>query len=106
MKAYCLFTAMGPLVVLSTWDSVTNPRLIEKLNSKGITKFVANEIPVELAQARYGHYFDVVSQDLHETDDLRILDYNGQRAFTNFHFSELGKPTYYEGEAVGTAAAS
>ncbi|MBM3132525.1 MAG: hypothetical protein FJZ95_05770 [Chloroflexi bacterium] len=104
MKAYFMFTASGPLVALTNMDAITHPRALEKLAAKGITKFVANEIPVELAQARYGHHFDIVSQDLHETDDLRILDYNGQRAFTNFHFSELGKPIYYESEKIAAAA--
>ncbi len=106
MKAYFLFTATGPLVVLSTWDSVTNPRLLERLNSKGISKFVAAELPVELAKARYGHHFEVVCQDLHETDDLRVLDYNGHRAFASFSFREMGPPIYYESEESKAPAAA
>ena len=29
-------------------------------------------------------------------DDLRILDYNGERAFHLFRLAELGKPILYE----------
>ena len=31
-----------------------------------------------------------VESDLHETDDLRVLDFNGQRVFQLFRFDELG----------------
>jgi hypothetical protein len=37
-----------------------------------------------------------VVRDLHESDDLRILDYDGSRAFKLFSFQELGKPVYQE----------
>jgi hypothetical protein len=35
-------------------------------------------------------------KDLHETDDLRILDYNGERAFRLFRLSDLGRPILHE----------
>ena len=96
MKSYFLFTASGPLVILTSYDSIDNPELLRRLRSKGITKFMACEVPVELARERYGMHFDVVCEDLHETDDLRVLDYNGERAYRNFSFKELGAPIYYE----------
>ena len=34
--------------------------------------------------------------DLYETDDLRVLDYNGERAFGLFRLNELGSPVVYE----------
>ncbi len=98
MKAYFLFTAGGPLVVLTSYDSVENSELLKKLRSKGIGKFIACKVPVELAKARYGGHFDVVCQNLHETDDLRVLDYNGERAYKNFSFKELGRPIFCEVE--------
>ena len=98
MRAYFLFTASGPLVVLTSYDSIEHPELIKRIRSKGITKFIAHKVPVELAKARYGMHFDIVCQDLHESDDLRVLDYSGQRAFNNFSFKELGPPIYYEPE--------
>jgi hypothetical protein len=38
----------------------------------------------------------VVENDLHETDDLRVLDLNGQRIFQLFRFDELGTPILQE----------
>ena len=98
MRAYFLFTATGPLVVLTSYDSINNRELIKRWESKGITKFIAYEVPVESAKAKYGTHFDVVCGDLHESDDLRILDYSGERAFKSWSFKELGIPFYHEPE--------
>jgi hypothetical protein len=62
-------------------------------------KFLAYEAPLELARQRYGGHFDVVMRDLHETDDLRVLDYSGERAFRMFRFDELGEVIMHEAEA-------
>lgn len=97
MKAFLLFTAGGPLVILTSYGSPTTPGLLEKLNTKGIDKFMAWEIPLELARERYGGHFSVVEHDLRESDDLRVLDYNGDRAFRLFAFAELGTPVTQEG---------
>ena len=94
-KGYLLFTGGGPLVILTSYESIENPKLLAKLASKGIAKFVAHEIPVEAAKQKYGRHFDVVCEDLHQSDDLRVLDYNGQRAFSLFKFSELGSAVYH-----------
>jgi hypothetical protein len=96
MKCYYLFTASGPLVILTSYDSIEHPKLLERLDSKGIDKFITYEMTVELAKDKYGNHFNIVRQDLHESDDLRVLDYNGQRAFKSFSFSELGEPVYHE----------
>ncbi len=40
MKAYFLFTTGGPLVILTSYDSIEEPELLKKLRSKGIIKFV------------------------------------------------------------------
>jgi hypothetical protein len=98
MKAYFLFTANGPLVILTSYESIKAPELLKRLHSKGIDKFIAHEVPVELTKARYRTHFDVVCEDLHETDDLRVLDYSGDRAYSNFSFKELGSPIYHEPE--------
>ena len=96
MKTFMLLTAGGPLVILTSYESVSEPDVLRKFEAKGITKFVAYEIPLELAQQRYGGHFFVVEHDLSETDDLRVLDYNGARAFSLFKFRELGPPETYE----------
>jgi hypothetical protein len=98
MKTYFLFAGSGPLVILTSHQSLTDPTLLQKLHAKGIDKFIGYEIPVALTEQRYGNHFHVVLEDLHETDDLRVLDINGQRAFQLFHLSELGTPIFYEGE--------
>jgi hypothetical protein len=104
MKAYLMFTANGPLVMLTSHDSINDPALLTKLNSKGISKFIAHEVPVETAKRRYGMHFDIVMQDLRETDDMRILDYSGERVFRNFTFNELGPPYYQETVEPGIAS--
>jgi hypothetical protein len=64
--------------------------------SKGIEKFLAYEIPLSLAKERYAKHFDMVCRDLSQTDDLRVLDYNGQRALHLFTFGEMGTPVTHE----------
>ena len=91
-----LLTASGPIVILTSYASVLEPALIAKLKVKGIRKFVGFEIPIELAKQRYANHFVVVAHDLHETDDLRVLDFDGQHVFGLFAFSELGQPTFVE----------
>jgi len=96
MKAAMIFSGSGPIVVLTSHSSLTDASFIEKLAAKGISKFIAYEIPVELAEERYGGHYKVVVNDLHETDDLRVLDFNGHRAFGLFRISELGEQITYE----------
>lgn len=97
MKAMLLLTASGPLVILTSYASALEPALIDKLRTKGVRKFVAFEISLELAKQRYANHFVVVAHDLHETDDLRVLDFDGQHAFQLFRFDELGQPMFHEG---------
>ena len=96
MRAYFLFTANGPLVILTSYESIEHPVLLKKLAAKGIPKFIAYEIFVETVRAKYGKHFEVVCEDLTETDDLRVLDYSGDRAFRLWSFGELGVPVYHE----------
>lgn len=98
MKAGLLLTGSGAIVYLTSHAKFLDENLIRKFESKGISKFIAYEIPIEEARNRYGGHFDVVVQDLRETDDLRILDYEGCRAFKMFSFKELGQPVTYEKE--------
>ncbi|MGF1613211.1 MAG: cytosolic protein [Gammaproteobacteria bacterium] len=106
MKAILLLTASGPMVILTSYDSPTAPGLLKKLEAKGISKFIAYELPLDLARQRYGGHFIAVQQDLHESDDLRVLDYSGERAFSLFHFDELGPGTRYEGGQVSPEPAA
>jgi hypothetical protein len=100
MKTAMLFTGSGPIVILTSHDSLTAPALLKKLEAKGIERFVAYEIPLDLAKARYGGHFITVVNDLYESDDLRVLDYNGERAFALFRLDELKSPMFYEPKAA------
>lgn len=96
MKTALLFTGSGPLVIATSYGSLTDHGLVEKLRAKGIDKFIAYELPLDLAKERYAGHFDIAMGDLHETDDLRVLDFNGERAFRLFHLKELGAPVMFE----------
>jgi len=96
MKAGIVLTGTGPILILTTYESFDDPKLVEKLHAKGITKFIASELPIEKVKAKYGNHYSVVMGDLNQPDDLRVLDYNGYNVFHNFSFSEMGKPIYHE----------
>lgn len=96
MKAGLLITGNGVLAYLTSHSSYVDDNLVEKFKSKGINKFIAYEVPLDDARSRYGAHFDAVVRDLRETDDLRILDYDGSRAFRTFSFKEMKQPFMYE----------
>ena len=96
MKALLLMTAHGPLMVLSSLDALDDEVLIGKLRFKGIEKFLAYELPLDEVEAKYGGHFRAVMHDLHETDDLRILDINGHRIFELFRLDRLGQVFVYD----------
>ena len=96
MKAGIIFTGSGPILILTTFDTFEDPKFVAKLEAKGIRKFIASELPVDKVEAKYGNHFNVLMRDLHQTDDLRVLDYNGYNVFYNFPFSEMGKLIYHD----------
>jgi hypothetical protein len=100
MKAIMLLTGEGTVVILTSHPSPTDPALLAKLAGKGIEKFIAHEVPLDLARERYAQHFDTVAADLREADDLRVLDYSGSRAFKLFSFRELGAVIECEGGEV------
>ena len=52
MKAAVVFTGSGPILILTTYESFGSPDFIEKLEAKGLNKFIAYEVPVELAKEK------------------------------------------------------
>jgi len=96
MKAGILFTGTGPILILTTHSSFIDPKLVEKLKAKGIRKYLVYEAPVETVKAKYGKQFGVIMGDLHQEDDLRVLDYNGHNVFYNFSLKDLAPPVYHE----------
>jgi hypothetical protein len=96
MKALLLMTASGPLVVLSSLAALDDDVLIGKLRVKGIEKFIAYDLALEEGVAKYGGHFHAVVNDLHQSDDLRVLDFNGHRIFDLFRLDGLGQPFVYD----------
>jgi len=96
MKAGIIFTGTGPILVLTTYESFTDGKFTEKLKTKGIKKFIAYEVSMDLVRNKYGQQFDSIMKDVKQTDDLRVLDFDGHRVFYNFSFTDLGEPCQHE----------
>lgn len=100
MKAAILFTAGGPLAVLTSHGSLEDPDLIERLERKGVDKFLGYELPVDSVRAAYGTHFVQVMEDNRQSDELRVLDEDGRRIFAKFRFGEMGEPIRHEAGAI------
>ena len=96
MKAGIFFTGTGPILILTSYESFLDPDLVDKLNSKGIKKFIAYEVEEEKVRKQYGGHFQVVLNDLNQSDDLRVLDYDGHHVFYNFSLSDMKNSVQYE----------
>jgi hypothetical protein len=96
VKAALLITGSGPLLILTSHETLTHPRLLEKLRAKGVDKFIAYEVPLHQARELYAGHYDVVVQNLRESDDLRVLDFNGERIFRLFRLKHLVQTEIYE----------
>ena len=97
MKAGIFFTGTGPILILTSYETFDDPKLVEKLALKGIKKYIAFEIQEDLVKEKYGKHFNVILGDLKQEDDLRVLDYDGHHVFYNFSMDEIGEPIYHEG---------
>jgi len=97
VRSYLIFTGTGPILVLSTYPYLSDPRLVEKLRYKGIVKFIAYEVALAAVKERYAHAYESVASDLAAVEDLRVLDFNGHQIMTNFSLAELGEPIKFEG---------
>ena len=97
IRSYLIFTGTGPILVLSTYPGLTDPRLIDKLRYKGISKFIAYEVALDAVRARYEHAYANVATDLDEVEDIRVLDFNGHQIMANFSLDELGEPLKFGG---------
>lgn len=86
MKAGILFAGSGPVLILTSYQSFKDPKLLAKLAAKGMDRFIAWEVDLELAKQKYGQHFDIIMKDVQQEDDLRILDYNGYNIMHSFSF--------------------
>ena len=98
MKAGIVFTGTGPILILTTYESFGDEKFVEKLDFKGIKNFIAYEVTLDLVRKKYGQQFDVIMKDVKQTDDLRVLDFDGHKVFYSFSFADLGQ--HYQHEAT------
>lgn len=96
MKAGVFVTGSGPILILTSHDSLDDPQLGRKLAAKGIEKYIAFEVSTDAVRDRYGRHYEVVMNDLKQEDDLRVMDFDGRRIFAKFSFKEMGQPTFHE----------
>ena len=96
MKAGIFFTGNGPILILTRFDSFTEPSLLHHLRSKGFNKFIAYEVPVDAVKNRYGNHYDVVMEDLKQDDNLRVVDEDGHHILENFSLKEFSAPIIWE----------
>jgi hypothetical protein len=96
VKAYFLWTVTGPQLIVTSYDFVQHPELLKKLADTGITKFVAQEVSLDLVRERYGEHFQGVLTDPDQTDELRNVETSPRAVLNKFSFKELGEPIYYE----------
>ncbi|MGD9331437.1 MAG: hypothetical protein PVJ53_08995 [Desulfobacterales bacterium] len=96
MKAGIFFTGTGPILLLTSYESLDDPKLVNKLETKGIKKYIAYEVAEEKVKEKYGQQYNIILGDLKQSDDLRVLDYDGHHVFYNFSVQELGEPVRHE----------
>jgi len=96
IRAYLIFTGSGPILILSTYPSLTDERLINKLRYKGIDKFIAYEVHLDAVRQRYETSYETIAKDLEaHPNDIRVLDFNGHQIMANFSLQALGEPVKY-----------
>ena len=95
MKAGVIFTGTGPILIITTYPSLLDDELADKFVQKGIGKYIASEVDVQLCRKRYGRLFESIEKDL-GPHDFRVLDYNGHNVFHTFSFNELGEYQFME----------
>ena len=65
MKAGIFFTGTGPILILTSYEALDDPKLVEKLATKGIKKYIAYEVSEEKVKEKYGNHYNVILGDLH-----------------------------------------
>ena len=90
MKAFIFWTGSGPILALTNAASPEDPDLVGKLLEKGVERFIATPVPLELVEQRYGERFHIVLNDRRQSDILRVIDEDGDQVVRNFSMHEIG----------------
>ncbi len=96
IRAYMVVSAIGPVLVLTSYDLTNQPESLQKLGEKMEGKFIAYELPLDAVKASYSAHFTHVLNDPKQKGDIKILDDDGKRVFTNVRFKDLSAPIYYD----------
>jgi hypothetical protein len=104
VKGILVFSGSGPLLIVSSYPSIDDQRLIARLRAKGLQKFIAWEIPIDRCRDLYGFTYRDIVEDLQSQDDMRVLDFDGHRIFLNFSLRDLHDGVIYEEGRVTLAA--
>ena len=95
MRCFVVIYGAGAMLALSTFKSSTHPTLVQRLKGSGISRIILMEVPLALAEERYGEVFQQLKKAI-DVDDFRILDFSGASVFGRFKFSEMGQPMMVE----------
>lgn len=98
MKALLVFSEREPLLVVARRPVIGDGRLVEELARRGVTKFIAHEVPLEKLRAGYGAPFAVIEKELKSGRIARVLDYDGKRIFETLSVDDLGASFSYDPE--------
>jgi hypothetical protein len=90
MKAYIIWAGSGPILALTNANSPDDPDFVGRLLEKGVERFIATPVPLELVESRYGERFHIVLGDRRQTDILRVVDEDGDQVVRNFSMHEIG----------------
>lgn len=92
-RAYLIFTESETFLALSSYPDLTDPRLLKKLRFKGIEITSAYEIGLDTVEEQYSTVaFRKAVEYLETNDDLRVIDFDGQKLRANFPTDTLGEP--------------
>jgi len=96
MKAAIVINGTGAILVITTYPSINNPNFVNKLRGKGISKFIAFEVPIAQCEHIYGGKYRCIFEDLKDADGLEVLDVDGLRIFKNFSLKRAETPFVFE----------
>ena len=105
MKAGIIVTGSGSILFLTSAESLDSPDFVRALGKKGISKYIAFEIPAEIVKNRYGQQFSSTMGDMKQLDMLRVVDVDGQRIFRKFDLANLSGPVLHDEAPVIRRAA-
>ena len=91
MKAGIIFTGTGPILIVTTYETLLSEEIPMKLKAKGIKKYILSEVSIDQCNKLYGNHFSLVTEDLGPSNDIRVLDYDGHHVFLDFSFENMGE---------------